>query len=74
MPVRAATGIAKAELHYTTDAGPRSKRAWKNLPARIEAGVVVAPRPPPEANTWFIGVTDDRGAMVSSTVQFAPAK
>jgi dienelactone hydrolase len=74
MHLRSATALASAALHYTPDAGPRSKRAWKSLPARIEAGVVVAPRPPPEANTWFIGVTDDRGAMVSSTVQFAPAK
>ena len=74
MSIRPASRLASAELHYTTDAGPRSKRAWKSLPARIEAGVVVAPRPPPEANTWFIGVTDERGAMVSSTVQFAPAE
>ncbi|MBM4157131.1 MAG: hypothetical protein FJ221_19220, partial [Lentisphaerae bacterium] len=74
MPVRAAAGLKEAALHFTTDGGPRSKRVWKSLPARIEEGVVVAPRPPPEANTWFIGVTDERGAMVSSTVQFSPAK
>lgn len=74
MPVRSATALKKAELHFTTDSGLRSKRAWKSLPARIEEGVVVAPRPPPEATTWFIGVTDERGAMVSSAVQFAAAE
>ena len=71
MPVKSVTAIKEASLHYTTDTGLRSKRKWQSLPAKISKGVIIAPRPPAEANTWFIGLTDDRGAMVSSTVQFA---
>lgn len=75
--------LAKAELHYTTDDGLRSKREWKSLPAKInfsslnggvsfaEGGTVTAPKPPKEANTWFVSVTDSRGAMVTTPVQFA---
>jgi dienelactone hydrolase len=66
----AATALKKAELNYTTDTGLRSKRQWKSLPATINGKTVTAPRPPAEANTWFISVTDARDAMVSTTVQF----
>lgn len=75
--------IKKAELHYTTDAGPRSKRQWKTLEAKVafsshngsgqsftSGSTITAPTPPADANTWFISVTDQRGAMVSTTVQF----
>lgn len=65
------TSVTKAELHYTTDGGIRSKRTWKSIPATIAAGVVTAPRPPAEANTWFISLTDERGAMITSDIQFA---
>lgn len=75
--------LKKAELHYTTDAGLRSKREWKSMPAKItllgnEGSAtltprysITAPRPPAEANTWFLSVSDDRDAMVTSDVQFA---
>lgn len=72
----------KAELHYTTDGGPRSKRKWTAVaatispPLLISGGValqnnnITAPKPPAEANTWFLTITDERGATVSTTVQF----
>ena len=75
--------LKKAELHYTTDAGLRSKREWKSMAAKItllsnEGSAtltprysITAPRPPADANTWFLSVTDDRDAMVTSDVQFA---
>ena len=63
--------LKSAALHYTTDEGLRSKRTWKSIPAMIAGGVITAPRPPAEANTWFIAVTDDRDAMVTTDVQFA---
>lgn len=69
---KSAVPVISAMLHYTTDTGLRSKREWKNLPAQIGKGVVTAPKPPADANTWFIALTDDRGAMVTSTVQFQP--
>ncbi|MCX7824903.1 MAG: PhoPQ-activated protein PqaA family protein [Verrucomicrobiae bacterium] len=71
LPVKSVTAIQEASLHYTTDTGLRSKRKWQSVPAQVGEGVIIAPRPLADANTWFVSVTDDRGAMVSSTVQFA---
>ena len=71
LAVTAATALKSATLHYTADDGLRSKRTWKEIPATIANGVITAPRPPAEANTWFISVTDDRDAMVTTDVQFA---
>lgn len=70
MPVKSVMAIKEASLHYTTDPGLRSKRKWNSIPARITNDAVIAPHPPANANTWFICVTDKRGATVSSTVQF----
>jgi dienelactone hydrolase len=67
----AATTLKEAALHFTTDTGPRSKRTWQSLPATIESGSITSPRPPDEANTWFLSVTDERGAMVTTAVQFS---
>ncbi len=64
------TKILKAELHYTSDQGLRSKRVWQSLPAQIESGRVTATELPADANTWIITVTDERGAMVSTEVGF----
>lgn len=67
-----ATALKKADLNYTTDTGLRSKREWKSIPAMISGTTITAPKPPADANTWFINVTDERGAMVSTPVQFSP--
>ena len=67
-----AVPVKSATLHYTTDTGLRSTREWKSIPAQIGQGVVTAPKPPADANTWFIALTDERGAMVTSAVQFQP--
>ena len=64
--------VKEAQLHYTTDGGLRSKRTWKSSAAEIKDGVISAPHPPAEANTWFVSLTDERGAMVTTTVQFQP--
>lgn len=68
--VRSKTAIKHAELNYTTDDGLRSKRGWKSVPAAVEGGLITAPKPPAGVNTWFITLTDERDAMVSTTVQF----
>lgn len=65
--------IAKAELHFTTDSTPINQREWHSLPATFESRAVTADAPPGEATAWFFTVTDERGAIVSSTVQFAPS-
>jgi dienelactone hydrolase len=64
--------VKSAMLCYTTDTGVRSKREWKSLPAQVGTDVVTAPKPPANANTWFVALTDERGAMVTSAVQFQP--
>ncbi|MFO1483772.1 MAG: PhoPQ-activated protein PqaA family protein [Verrucomicrobiaceae bacterium] len=74
--------LKSAALHYTTDGGLRSKREWITVPASISSNTtesnsavvtqvneVTAPKPPAEANTWFINVIDERDAMVSTPVQ-----
>src|SRR5690606_34211596 len=70
VPVKSATKLVKAELHFTTAAGKRTEREWTGLPARIEEGRVVAEGLPAEANTWLVAITDERGAMATSTVGF----
>ncbi len=72
VPVEGAVALKSAELKYTTDSGLRSKRAWKSIPASIEGKIITALKPPTEANTWFISVTDERDAMVTTTIQFQP--
>jgi dienelactone hydrolase len=71
MPYSSDLPLKSAELHYTTDTGPRSKRDWQSLSAKVADGMVIAPTPPAAANTWFIAVTDLRDAMVTSSIQFA---
>ncbi|MFO1064085.1 MAG: PhoPQ-activated protein PqaA family protein [Pirellulales bacterium] len=70
MSVESSTTIPTAELHYTTDTGLRSDRTWKSIPATFMPGKVVADLPPSEATTWYLSVTDERGAMVSGPIQF----
>ena len=67
----AAVPLKTAHLHYTTDTGLRSDRKWQTISATIEPAQLVAPSPPEAANTWFLTATDERGALVSTTVQFA---
>jgi dienelactone hydrolase len=68
----AAAGIQSGSLHFTTDSGPRSKRQWTSIPATVTEGALVSPAPPAAANTWYLSVTDKRGAMVSTAVEILP--
>lgn len=62
--------VAKAALHFTSDSGPRSKRKWQTIEATFSDSAIVSGPLPEQANTWLFTVTDDRGAMISSAVQF----
>ena len=64
--------LKEAKLEYTTDTGLRSRRNWMSAEAKIEKGYIIAPLPPAEANTWYVSLTDERDAMVTTTVQFKP--
>jgi dienelactone hydrolase len=70
--VRAKTGLASAALHYTTGTGPINKRQWQTVPGRVDGSHLVAETPPKEAAVWFLTVTDERGAVVSSELVFRP--
>jgi dienelactone hydrolase len=72
VPFQSALAPQSAQLHYTTDGGPRSKRKWTTVSASLSAGTITAPKPPAEANTWFVSLTDERGAQVTTAVQFQP--
>ena len=60
--------LAKAELHWTKDREPINKRQWTTLPATLKGDVATAQAPPSESTAWFVTVTDDRGAVVSSPI------
>ncbi|MCD6174952.1 MAG: acylamino acid-releasing protein, partial [Planctomycetes bacterium] len=62
---------ASASLHYTTGTTPINKLDWESVPARIEGDLVISSAPPEEATIWFLTVTDDRGAVVSSELVFS---
>ncbi len=70
VPYESETKIVQAALHYTSELGLRSKRAWQKVEAKITDGKVTAEGLPEQANTWIVTLTDDRGAMVSSEVGF----
>jgi hypothetical protein len=69
MTYSSAVPLKAAALHYTTDIGLRSGRTWHTVTAAIHNDLVIAPKPPADASTWFIAITDDRGAMVTSCVK-----
>lgn len=58
--------LTKAALHYTTDTTDINKREWKTEPGVFEAGEAIISAPPENATAWFITVTDERGAVISS--------
>ncbi|MFG0267128.1 MAG: alpha/beta hydrolase family protein [Rhodopirellula sp. JB055] len=70
LPFQSTTKITQARLHYTTETGLRSKRNWKTIQGVIADGKIKAKGLPAEANTWLMTLTDDRGALVSSEVEF----
>lgn len=70
VPFESPTRIVEAKLHYTTDEGLRTERKWEAIAADIEDRKAIARGLPPEANTWFMTISDDRGAMVSTAVAF----
>jgi len=73
MPYSSAVPLKNAMLHFTTDEGLRSERSWSSADATFDRERVSSPLPPSNANTWFISITDDRGAMVTSEIQFHAA-
>ncbi len=58
--------LSKAELHYTADDGKWEDRTWKTLPARLEGKTITATLPESCGVVYFLAITDERGAVVST--------
>ena len=63
---RAEVPITKAALHYTTDTGPWKERKWQTRPAKVEGARVVTELPVARPLVYFLTLTDDRPATVST--------
>ncbi len=70
VPVRAAVTLKKAELHWAGGSEPINQRAWITRPAQIHGDRIEAETPPNEADMWFLTVSDERDAVVSSRIVF----
>lgn len=64
--------VKDAALHFTTDLGDRSKREWHTLRGTIEGQTASLPKPPADANAWFVSLTDERGAVVTTPAVLQP--
>jgi cephalosporin-C deacetylase-like acetyl esterase len=69
--VKSKTPLISANLHYTTGTVSINKLDWESIPARVEDSHIILPAPPDEATIWFLTVSDNRGAVVSSELMFS---
>lgn len=60
--------IKEAALHLTTETEPINKRFWQSGPGKITGNTATFEAPPASATAWFITVTDERGALISSRI------
>ena len=58
--------VTSAALHYTTDEGPWQKRKWQTREVKVEGEVVRADLPEARPLVYFLTLTDDRKATVST--------
>ncbi|MCA9158273.1 MAG: alpha/beta fold hydrolase, partial [Planctomycetales bacterium] len=75
VPLLGSTAVVSAELHTTQQSGEINRRQWTSTTASVggDQGVdqVIAKALPADTTAWFITVQDDRGAVVSTRVEFA---
>lgn len=64
--------LREAALHHTSDTTAINKRTWQSTPAIIDGSTIIANAPPANTTAWFLTVTDERGAIVSTRVTIAP--
>ncbi len=58
--------VEKAELAWTSDAGPWQKRNWQSAPATITGNTVSASLPTQTPTCYYLLLTDQRGLPVST--------
>jgi dienelactone hydrolase len=66
--------VRSAALCCTSDSGPWQKRLWKSTPLKIEGDTVKADLPAGRPLVWFVTLTDERKATVSSEHEELPGK
>jgi pimeloyl-ACP methyl ester carboxylesterase len=69
--VKSKTHLISAQLHYTTGTVPINKLDWESMSARIEGKSIISPAPPDDATIWFLTISDNRQAIVSSELVFS---
>jgi dienelactone hydrolase len=63
-------GKVTAKLNFTTDHAPVNEHEWQTQPATISDRTIVTDLPSKEVTAWFLTVTDDHNATISSEVFF----
>jgi dienelactone hydrolase len=58
--------IKGASLHYTTDQGPWQKRTWQSRPLELRGKEIRCELPAEKRIVYFLTITDERGAVVST--------
>ncbi|MBN2476874.1 MAG: acetylxylan esterase [Pirellulales bacterium] len=65
-PFAAKVPVVEAHLHYTTDTGSWQQRNWQTVEAELGEGTVSAELPEARPLVYYLGVTDRRGALVTT--------
>ncbi len=58
--------VRRGQLHYTSDTGPWQKRQWASADATVAGNTAQAALSDKRPLVYYLSVTDERGAMVSS--------
>ena len=67
--VKTSTKLLSARMHYTTEPHLDSKgRKWITQSLTIDNNQLYGKAPPADATAWYVDVTDQRKAVVSSEV------
>jgi len=69
--IRSKIPLTAAHLHYTSGTTPINKLDWETRPASLDDRQLISCAVPDDATIWFLTVTDDREAIVSSELVFA---
>jgi dienelactone hydrolase len=69
---RAEVPVARAALHFTTDAGSWKERKWQTQPAEVKDTAVQAGLPEARPLVYFLTLTDTRDATVSTEHEVVP--
>ncbi|MBI1916172.1 MAG: hypothetical protein HYS12_15775 [Planctomycetes bacterium] len=64
--------VSSAALHFTTDTGPWKQRKWQTRPVRVEGTTARAELPKERPLVYFLTLTDERKATVSTEHELLP--